>query len=100
MPVHLMDKLLEGLSKSPDSRDLFIFYDTVAQSQKFRQRMTSVLEIPTFGNLKYVMFYDVLQMLCFRAFKMKYNKDTLKENFVILKVISKFQKKDLGSKLH
>ena len=67
---------------------MFIFYDSVAQSPKFRQRMTSTLEVPTFGYMKYVMFYDVLQMLCFRAFKKKYNKETLQENFVILKVIS------------
>ena len=72
-----MDNLLESLSLSPDSQDLFIFHDTVAKSQKFRQRMIRELDIPTFGNMKYVMFYDVLQMLCFRAFKMKYNKKTL-----------------------
>ena len=52
--------------------------------------MIGELEIPTFGNIKYVMFYDVLQMLCFRAFKMKYNKKTLQENFRILDVIHKW----------
>lgn len=45
------------------------------------------LEIPTYHNLKDVMFYDVLQKLCQQAVKIYYQKDIIKKMQRKLKVV-------------
>lgn len=45
------------------------------------------LEIPTYHNLKDVMFYDVLQKLCQQSVKIYYQKDIIKKMQRKLKVV-------------
>jgi hypothetical protein len=44
-----------------------------------RRRFLSYLNIPTYYQLKKVMFYDVLQQLCYRVNLVLNNKDALQD---------------------
>lgn len=55
-----LDPLLANLAESNHGSQLFLFKDQVAASKEFRESLMAQLDIPTFGNLKKVMFYDVL----------------------------------------
>ena len=58
--------------------------DRVLKSQLFRRRFVAQLQIPTYCQLKKVMFFDVIQQLCdkknFQLFhKERLRKERLKE---------------------
>ena len=67
---------------------MFVLVDKNGFSEKQRQRLISQLEIPTFECGQKLMFYDVLQKLVFRAFKIQHNKRKARENMMKLKVIN------------
>ena len=75
------------MSRTESGRELFFFKDLVSTDPQFRDNLISSLEIPTFGRFKQVMFYDVLQMLCHRMIKIKYNSGTIQSNTWKLRLV-------------
>ena len=55
-----LDGLLIALANSKHAQELLILVDYVRDSEYYRHKLISVLEIPTFFKFKKVMFYDVL----------------------------------------
>lgn len=47
--------------------------------EEMRQRFITMLNIPTYKQMKYVMFYDVLQQLCDKVNLLKFTKPRNKE---------------------
>ena len=43
------------------------------------------------------MFYDVLQQLCYRSFKIQHNQESIKKHFNLLKAAALMQRKSLLS---
>ena len=70
--------MLQDLVNSEDSENMFIHKKAIIESKEFRSRLIAQLNIPTFDNLKKVMFYDVALKLVFRAFKINHNKRKMK----------------------
>ena len=55
-----LELLLIDLSKDEITGKSFIHMSNVAESKRFRERLISALQIPTFDRLKKLMFYDIL----------------------------------------
>ena len=83
-----LEHLIVDLSKDDFTGGSFIHQSNIEDSQHFRESLVSALQIPTFGQFKKVMFYDILQKMCYRAFKISHNIDRIKENLKKAKVIN------------
>ena len=69
-----LENLLVDMAKDEFIAGAFIHQTDIHDNQDYRKRLISALELPTFGQFKRVMFYDLLQKLCYRAFKISHNK--------------------------
>ncbi len=90
IPVEKLDALLVTLSEcEPDEGGALIPFKSRMQDKKFRNRQIIYLGIPTYENMKKVMFYDVLMKLLFQAIKLFYQQDEIKNMQRQLKVLRK-----------
>lgn len=55
-----LDSFLKDMSESSEGREIVVLADKVQNSHAFRQQLISKLNIPTYNQVKQVMFYDVL----------------------------------------
>lgn len=88
MPTAKLDNFIDDLMKLEQSAEMFVIRDASMINETYRQRLISSLEIPTFDRGSKVMFYDVLQKLVLRAFKIQHNKKKVRYNLLMLKVIN------------
>lgn len=64
--------------------------DKVSKDKVLRQRLIGKLNIPTYNQVKQVMFYDVLQQLCDKINLVKFNEKHLKQSSAQRNVLAKF----------
>ena len=95
-----LDKMVEQLAKLESSSELFVYQHAVESSSVFRRRLIGALEIPMFDNFKKVMFYDVLQQLIKRAFKLYHNKELIESNLMKLRVTEMFSRSNTSANQH
>ena len=72
-----LSPLLKDLANSTNGSNLFVDKESVSTSEEFRSKLVSSLKIPTFGKFKRVMFYDTLQLMCFRVIHVMYNRTNI-----------------------
>ena len=95
--VTQVEDLLKELYQNEKCRKMLYFKGAAIESHQFCLRLVGSLEIPTFGQFKRVMFYDVLQQLCYRSFKIQHNQESIKKHFNLLKAAALMQRKSLLS---
>lgn len=63
----------------------------VKSNKRARQRYIAFLEIPTYGNFKYVYFYDTLQMMTQTIVSYSYDQEKIKEKKAALNFIGRIK---------
>lgn len=69
IPTASLINLLDDFIKCKESETMFVTRDDSVLTEIYRMRLIMALEIPTYDRSAQVMFYDVLQKLTLRAFK-------------------------------
>ena len=64
---------MDDFIKTEESATMFVVRDKSILTNLYRRRLMSTLEIPTYDRGKKIMFYDVLQKVVLRAFKVQHN---------------------------
>lgn len=59
-----LESLIIDMANSFEGRELIVMHERVLADEKFRMRFMAMLQIPTYNQLRQVMFYDTLQQLC------------------------------------
>ena len=83
--VRDLPKLITRLANSKKGQKMLVFPNLIRQGDKHDiDNYIRLLEIPTFRQLKRVMFHDVMQQLCLIVIKVQRNKDKLNEKLKLI----------------
>ena len=94
-----LERFVIRLAEHREACELIIMHEEILKDQHLRRRFLAMLNIPTYDQLKKVMFYDVLQQLADKVNFLEFNRNRFESERQRVKVFARLGIKGVKDEL-